>query len=149
MYDKTTEYQDRESVTKPPLAGLPDEPAGGETTTAPKQDWSHKIDLFTYGGVPVQKDVPLKPEAQATVLGPEWKDMGYIDETAQPVDVANQDHYSGDVQPIDLIKSLGWMEQFAAANVIKYVARYNRKNGVEDLKKAQTYLKWLIEAVNE
>lgn len=59
-------------------------------------------------------------------------------------------HYSnpGKVEPIDLIRDLGLMPGFAAGNVIKYVSRYDKKNGVEDLKKARVYLDWLIEAVS-
>ena len=30
-------------------------------------------------------------------------------------------------------------------NMIKYILRYKRKGGVQDLKKAQVYLNWLIE----
>lgn len=29
--------------------------------------------------------------------------------------------------------------------MIKYILRYKRKGGVQDLKKAQVYLNWLIE----
>lgn len=53
-------------------------------------------------------------------------------------------HYRkhGAVQPIDLIEdmSLGFHE----GNIIKYVARWKDKNGVEDLKKARWYLDRLI-----
>jgi hypothetical protein len=47
------------------------------------------------------------------------------------------------IQPIDFIvaNSLPWAE----ANVVKYVVRWRRKNGVEDLKKARWYLDYLIE----
>lgn len=53
------------------------------------------------------------------------------------------DHYRGEVEPLDLIlaQNLGFCE----GNIIKYVARYKRKNGIEDLKKAEYYLKKLIE----
>lgn len=69
----------------------------------------------------------------------------------EQVDVANQDHYVSDnplgVEPIDLIRSLGILEPFARACIIKYVSRYPKKGGLEDLKKAQVYLGWLIEEV--
>lgn len=35
---------------------------------------------------------------------------------------------------------------FMVGNVIKYVIRYHSKNGEEDLRKARTYLNWLIQA---
>lgn len=39
----------------------------------------------------------------------------------------------------------GWCE----GNVLKYVLRWQKKNGVEDLKKAKVYLEWLIEGKEE
>lgn len=53
-------------------------------------------------------------------------------------------HYQKMVyQPLTFI-----MEQkleFCEGNIIKYIARYKNKNGLQDLKKAQHYLKYLIE----
>lgn len=54
------------------------------------------------------------------------------------------DHYASQaIQPIHYIfeNNLGFCE----GNVIKYVTRYQKKNGVEDLKKARHYLDMLIE----
>ena len=54
------------------------------------------------------------------------------------------DHYAVmKIQPIDFIlaNELGFCE----GNVIKYLCRYKRKNGLEDLKKARQYLDFLIE----
>lgn len=51
-------------------------------------------------------------------------------------------HYAATVQPIDLIEANNL--DFAEGNVIKYVTRYKKKNGLEDLKKAQDYLTILI-----
>ena len=47
------------------------------------------------------------------------------------------------IEPIDFItkNNLGYCE----GNVIKYVSRYNNKNGKEDLLKAIHYLEMLIE----
>lgn len=62
-------------------------------------------------------------------------------------------HYSSKpIQPWDAMQV--WMtpdafEGFLAGNVIKYMARYKDKNGVEDLKKAQHYLTKLIEVCDE
>lgn len=55
-------------------------------------------------------------------------------------------HYKENaIQPIEFIfqNEIG----FAEGNVIKYVTRWNKKNGVEDLKKARHYLDLLIEFV--
>lgn len=53
-------------------------------------------------------------------------------------------HYAGHTEPIDLIDASGMIEGFCAGNVIKYVARYRRKGGLEDLMKAKYYLGRLI-----
>ena len=47
------------------------------------------------------------------------------------------------IQPAEFIhkNGIGYME----GNVIKYVSRWRKKNGVEDLKKARHYLDLLIE----
>lgn len=59
-------------------------------------------------------------------------------------------HYTlGKVECIDAIESatigLKGIEAVCVANVIKYVWRWKWKNGKEDLKKAEWYLKRLIE----
>ena len=57
-------------------------------------------------------------------------------------------HYTDmKISPLEYIVSnnLGWN----VGNVIKYVSRYKNKNGIEDLKKAQWYLKNLIDALQE
>lgn len=53
-------------------------------------------------------------------------------------------HYSeGSIQPWDFIVSnnIGYLE----GNIIKYVARWRKKGGIEDLRKAGHYLQKLIE----
>lgn len=58
------------------------------------------------------------------------------------------DHYKSQaIQPWDFIVSnnIG----FLAGNVIKYVTRFEKKNGVEDLKKARHYLDKLIEVESQ
>ena len=64
--------------------------------------------------------------------------------------VSHPSHYTqGGVECIEGIKAaLG--DEFPAycqGNVLKYVWRWKLKGGVEDLKKAQVYLGWMIEAV--
>lgn len=57
-------------------------------------------------------------------------------------------HYtSGNIEVIDYIRDKLTTEQFEGyciGNVLKYVSRYQHKNGVEDLKKARVYLDWAI-----
>ena len=59
----------------------------------------------------------------------------------------NGDHYRGAIQTWDYIvaNDLGFLE----GNIVKYVTRFRKKNGVQDLEKAQHYLQKLIEVENE
>lgn len=62
-------------------------------------------------------------------------------------------HYNnGDVECIDAIRAAVSScktpyEGFLVGTMIRYLWRYNLKNGAEDLRKAAVYLKWLIETV--
>lgn len=61
--------------------------------------------------------------------------------------VNHPDHYtSGNIECLDAIKSaLGDnYKYYVQGNVLKYVWRFNHKNGLEDLKKARFYLDDLI-----
>lgn len=62
--------------------------------------------------------------------------------------IDNQSHYKNQgIEPIDLMRKNFTKEEFAGflqGNVLKYMLRYKDKNGVEDLKKAKTYMTWLI-----
>ena len=65
--------------------------------------------------------------------------------------VNHPSHYNqGGVEVWDVIKAftsdLSGAEAFYAGNVIKYVLRWNHKNGVEDLEKAKVYIDKLIES---
>lgn len=63
--------------------------------------------------------------------------------------IDKQPHYTNSgIEPIELMRknfSVAEFEGFLKGNVLKYMLRYQSKNGVEDLKKAKTYLTWLIE----
>lgn len=58
------------------------------------------------------------------------------------------DHYRRlTPQPVELLKCWLTPEEFKGflrGNVIKYLARYQYKGGVQDLEKAKQYLEWLI-----
>ena len=65
-------------------------------------------------------------------------------ETRDPV--TNPSHYKG-IQPIDVMRNNFTRDEyrgFLKGNVLKYVMRYQDKGGLDDLKKAEQYLKWLI-----
>ena len=53
-------------------------------------------------------------------------------------------HYNqpGAVEPIDFIVSNSL--DFLEGNVVKYIARYKHKNGLQDLLKAQEYMRRLV-----
>ena len=64
-------------------------------------------------------------------------------------DAINPNHYkTGDVEAIEAIKSSMTQEAFYGylkGNVLKYVWRFEKKNRLEDLKKANWYLKRLTD----
>ena len=69
--------------------------------------------------------------------------------------VSNPDHYKMeglDIEVKDVIKSalgtVGFLG-FYQGNIIKYILRAKKKNGLEDYKKARQYLDWLIEELEE
>ena len=65
--------------------------------------------------------------------------------------ISHPEHYQSNsgLEVIDVIKAFAdeliGMEAVYTGNVIKYICRWKKKNGVEDLKKARQYLDWLIE----
>ena len=64
--------------------------------------------------------------------------------------VSHPSHYnSGKYEVIDIIeeftKDLSGIEAVDTGNAIKYVLRWNKKNGIQDLKKAIWYLTHLVE----
>jgi len=54
-------------------------------------------------------------------------------------------------ETIDTIKDITGegFESYIVGNITKYISRYKFKNGIEDLKKAEFYLKRLITEVEE
>ena len=68
------------------------------------------------------------------------------EQTALDVQVGG-DHYKKlKIQPIEYIhaSAMGYME----GNVVKYVTRWRKKNGIADLMKAKHYIELLIELEN-
>lgn len=67
--------------------------------------------------------------------------------------VNHPDHYKNiaGVEAIDIlndvVKDLPGKQASMLWNTLKYLLRFQKKNGVEDLKKAQNYLQWLIDDV--
>ena len=67
--------------------------------------------------------------------------------------VNHPSHYADKgIEVIDYIKDTLPHECYIGylwGNVIKYISRWKKKGGIEDLKKGQVYLGWLIEAIGE
>ena len=62
----------------------------------------------------------------------------------EEVDIAKQSHYTRfRIQPITFIEANHL--SYSQGNVVKYVCRFDGKNGVEDLRKAKVYLDYLIQ----
>jgi hypothetical protein len=59
----------------------------------------------------------------------------------------NPEHYKGEIEPWDFIikNNIPFLE----GNVIKYVFRWKKKNGLDDLLKAKTYLDKLIKVESD
>jgi len=59
------------------------------------------------------------------------------------------EHYKNQkIQPIQYLKDSMDRQQFAGflkGNIIKYISRCDKKNGLDDLKKAKVYLDWLVQ----
>lgn len=66
--------------------------------------------------------------------------------------VDNPPHYNqAGIECLDAIEAAtgGGYEFYLQGNILKYLWRYRYKNGLEDLKKAEFYLKRLIEVEKE
>ncbi|HHL0346117.1 TPA: DUF3310 domain-containing protein [Listeria monocytogenes] len=79
-----------------------------------------------------------------------WKGLiksRLIEFTDTSDNINNPSHYTaGGIETLDYIKAkVSDYPSYAAGNILKYVSRYEHKNGIEDLKKARFYLNDLIE----
>lgn len=79
-----------------------------------------------------------------------------FDDMNKNTDVVNHpDHYKSEtgMEVIDVIEAftfdLKGIEATDTGNILKYICRWSKKNGLQDLKKAEWYLKHLIEHVEK
>lgn len=92
---------------------------------------------------------------QANIMGEiDMKEKSYeqVLEEFNDVDkINNPSHYKGKfgLEAIEVVKNFAFglegVEGFYWGNAIKYMLRFQKKNGLEDLKKARKNLDWLIE----
>ena len=94
---------------------------------------------------PIEEKVALKGEELRNELYSENA------ETKLAEDLVNHpEHYKAKngLEAIDMIaaftEGLQGMEAVCTANALKYLCRWHKKNGVEDLKKAKWYIEYLI-----
>jgi hypothetical protein len=80
-----------------------------------------------------------------------WSPKEEAPEQASPDPISHPPHYARyTIEPVQFLQSLskplsGPAVPWHGLNVIKYLTRYQVKNGLEDLRKAKQYLDWLIE----
>lgn len=89
----------------------------------------------------------LKEAREAPKLDPE-SSAPLISDTGNNVN--HPSHYQGrdGIEAIEVIHNTLTKDGFISyckGNVEKYIFRYQKKNGLEDLKKAKIYLTWMIE----
>lgn len=87
-------------------------------------------------------------------------ELGHDEQTCDPRDcsdyqdftkkdmVNSPSHYTGNIEVIDYLREKLTPAEFTGfcmGNVLKYSSRWRKKDGLQDLKKAQVYLKWAIE----
>ena len=80
----------------------------------------------------------------------EYQNMGFNGITHEDM-VNHPPHYNqGGIETIEAIKAaLGdGFPAYLTGNILKYLWRYNHKNGVEDVKKAQFYLNRLVKELD-
>lgn len=67
--------------------------------------------------------------------------------------VNHPSHYAdGEIEVIDFIRdklTQAGFTEYCGGNVLKYVSRWRKKGGIEDLKKAQVYLGWMIDSAEK
>lgn len=66
--------------------------------------------------------------------------------------VNHPNHYAGQIEVIDYIRDKLTPEgftEYCCGNVLKYVSRWRKKDGIQDLKKARVYLDWMIQSAEK
>lgn len=120
--------------------------SGSDSPEAP--EWPHKFDT----GYAEKIEALYKPEPEEIfgksihmeIKGNETEDI-----------VNNPSHYelgNTGMEAIDVIEATLTKEQYIGylrGNILKYQLRANKKNGNEDLRKADVYSGWLLEALEE
>lgn len=84
-----------------------------------------------------------------------WLEKAMINNTIMAKqDVVNHPQHYADkkIEVIDYIEDTLSQNEFTGycmGNVLKYISRWRKKNGIEDLEKARVYLGWMIESAKK
>ena len=93
------------------------------------------------------KDYFIKPEEVCA----SWVGSGMMQ--LEKKDMVNHpSHYAGQIEVIDYIRDKLTPEgftEYCCGNVLKYISRWRKKDGIQDLKKAKVYLEWMIDAAEK
>lgn len=106
---------------------------------------------YLHPNIPIKKykakqDKVAKYNAAAANIAKEMSAIGVSMKNENNDKINNPAHYTaGGIETLDYIKAkVKDYPSYVAGNILKYVSRYEHKNGIEDLKKAQFYLNDLI-----
>lgn len=106
---------------------------------------------YLHPNIPIKKykakqDKVAKYNAAAANIAKEMSAIGVSMKNENNDKINNPAHYTaGGIEMLDYIKAkVKDYPSYVAGNILKYVSRYEHKNGIEDLKKAQFYLNDLI-----
>jgi len=92
---------------------------------------SNALDIESLQGTPIEER-KQKPKESAV-----YHPSHYADKAIEVIDYIR-----------DTLSPEGFVD-YCGGNVLKYVSRWKKKGGVEDLEKAQVYLGWMIDAAKE
>ncbi len=118
-------------------------PIVGRSASACQQRWNSELkskhwDLSVIQSIPADEE-PISGAQHETKEEPVKHDP-----------VEHPSHYTkGGIETIDFIRAKLSKEEFVGycrGNVLKYLSRGPHKGGVEDYRKANVYLEWMIEA---
>lgn len=102
--------------------------------------------------IPDSSSEPLAPSPCMDGVDADQFIEGIMEARGRTSDPINPSHYrQGGIECIEAMKVAlgGGFLGYLRGNAIKYLWRYDKKNGVEDLKKARWYLDRLIKEVGE
>lgn len=98
----------------------------------------------------MERDDGWTKEAQERAI----KKLSELERSSSAVAAPPHYRFGGGLQTIDLIHEVLAKQQdgflaYCLGNIFKYLTRYGRKDGLQDLKKAYAYLGWCIEHIEK